>query len=189
MIEHGYAAAALSAIASRLGLTKGAFGHHFPTKQAIAVGIVERSVELTSEAAERAEQMFPDSAVRACIAYFGGIARCSATDPICAASLTLYQDRSVPVEVVTPIYESISTVVTRLLHRHVELEGGSLRMPPARAAQLLQMLIAGELTVARFIRGYSPADATGIFATALAGLGVRDADGVVADGIRAVWSD
>jgi AcrR family transcriptional regulator len=188
MVEHGYAGASLSMIAARLGLTKGALGHHFPTKQDIAIGVFERADELARESADFALSTFPDSALRACIAYFAGIARDGSRDPIATASLALYQDRSVPVSVAKRMFERTRTVIDGFLRRYVDDENGSLRMPCAQATLLLQMLVAGELATARFVPGYSAEDAVSLFAAALSGIGVPDADAVVADGLRAVWA-
>jgi AcrR family transcriptional regulator len=188
MVEHGYAGASLSMIAARLGLTKGALGHHFPTKQDIAIGVFERADELARQSAESALSTFPDSALRACIAYFAGIARDGARDPIATASLALYQDPSVPVEVARRMFEGTRTIIDGFLRRYVDEENGSLAMPCARATLMLQMLAAGELATARFQPEYSVEEAVSLFAAALTGIGVPDADAVVADGVRAVWA-
>ncbi|OJU40230.1 MAG: hypothetical protein BGN97_02690 [Microbacterium sp. 69-10] len=188
MIERGYAAASLSRIAARLGLTKGALGHHFPTKQDIAIAVFDRADEIAVQVAEDARRLFPDSAIRGCIAYFAGLARAGAADPIAAAWLALYQDRSVPVEIARRGYVTSRDVVAGFLADHLSRECGELRMPPAQATLFLQLLVSGELAIARFLTDYSAQNAVDSFATALTGLGVPDAEAVVIDGIQAVWT-
>lgn len=188
MIVSGYGAASLSAIASRLGLTKGALGHHFPTKQAFVFDIVAHANDLATASAERARELFPDSALRGCMAFFAGIARAGASDPIAKAALLLYQDRAVPAEVVMPAFECNRRLVSEFLEAHVRSEGGRLRMPVADATRFLQLFTAGELTVSRFAASYSAHDSMASFVAALVGLGVPDAEAVVTDGVRAVWA-
>lgn len=188
MVERGYTAASLSRIAARLGLTKGALGHHFPTKQDIAVAVFDEANVLADQTAARARQLFPDSSLRACIAFFAGIAHAGWTDPIATASLALYQDRSVPVEIAMRSFARSREIIEGFLHDHVSVEGGQLRMPPAQATLVLQLLISGELTVSRFLADYAPQNAFDSFVAALIGVGVSDAADVVSDGMRAVWT-
>lgn len=60
ILAHGYAGASVEAILERTGLTKGAFFHHFPSKQHLAQALIERyaaqdweQFEATLQCAER----------------------------------------------------------------------------------------------------------------------------------------
>src|SRR5699024_8593303 len=57
--ERGYSGASFSSVAARLGLTKGAFAYHFPTKQALAVALMEEFDETFSNAVAHAREDFP----------------------------------------------------------------------------------------------------------------------------------
>lgn len=188
MVERGYSAASLSRIAARLGLTKGALGHHFPTKQDIAIAVFDRANEIADQAAGNARLLFPDSPLRGCIAYFAGIAQAGWVDPVATASLILYQDRSVPVEIAMRSFTRSREIIQGFLGEHVSQTGEDLRMPPEQATLFLQLMISGELTVSRFLSDYSPQNSLDSFVAALAGLGVADPVPVVSDGMRAVWT-
>lgn len=188
MIERGYSAASMSHIAARLGLTKGALAHHFPMKRDIAAAVFDRANALADEAASTAREHFPDHAMRACIAYFAGLARAGWSDPIAAASLALFQDRAVPVDIAMRSFARSQELIGGFLDDYVAKQGGVLRMSAVQSALFLQLLVSGELTVSRFLPDYSPQNAVDSFAAALAGLGIPDPEGVVADGIRAVWT-
>lgn len=42
ILDHGYAATSVDSVVEAAGVTKGAFYHHFPTKDALALALVER---------------------------------------------------------------------------------------------------------------------------------------------------
>lgn len=45
ILDHGYAATSVDSVVDAAGVTKGAFYHHFPTKDALALALVERWAE------------------------------------------------------------------------------------------------------------------------------------------------
>src|SRR5690625_1507038 len=62
--ERGYSGASFSSVAARLGLTKGAFAYHFPTKRALAVALMEEFARSFADALSQARQRFPDDDLR-----------------------------------------------------------------------------------------------------------------------------
>lgn len=178
-VDSGYSAASLSRIASRLGLTKGAFGHHFPTKESILVAIQEHTVAVLDRVAEAAEEAFPGSPVRACVGYFAGIAPLAAQDPVFHASVLLFQDPSAPVPVIRRTRERIQEHLLRMLRR--EGDDAPLAVGPARAAQYLLVLLSGMLAAARYAGSEGAEDDIAVMTTALRGLGVVDPETVIAD--------
>ena len=66
ILEQGFAGTSLDAILARVGLTKGAFFHHFRTKNELAHALVERFARLDEElleaTMERAERLSRDPA-------------------------------------------------------------------------------------------------------------------------------
>ncbi|HEX6924808.1 MAG TPA: TetR/AcrR family transcriptional regulator [Longimicrobiaceae bacterium] len=64
VMEQGFAATSVDAIVERAGVTKGAFFHHFPSKNALAHTLVERYAELDERqlrnTLERAERLARD---------------------------------------------------------------------------------------------------------------------------------
>lgn len=64
VLDHGFAGTTVEAILDRTGFTKGAFFHHFPSKDDLAHALVERYAELDAETLEeymeRAERLSRD---------------------------------------------------------------------------------------------------------------------------------
>lgn len=178
-IVSGYSGASMSRIASRLGLTKGAFGHHFPTKESILVAIQEHTVAVLDRVAGAAEEAFPESPVRACVAYFAGIAPLASQDPVFHASVLLFQDPSAPIPVIRPTRERLRTHLLRMLRR--DGSDAPLTVDPDRAAQYLLVLLSGLLAAARFAGSEGAKDDIAVMTIALRGLGVVDAETVIAD--------
>ncbi|WP_353114511.1 TetR/AcrR family transcriptional regulator [Microbacterium sp.] len=187
MLQRGYAAASLSAIAGRLGLTKGAFGHHFPTKQSIVVALLERADEVVDDVGAQASALFPESPLRACVAFFAGLGARGSADPVAAVAMALHQDLAVPASAIMPTRARMRAVIEALLRQAADRESLFLRMAPDDAALFLLTLTSGELSGARFIEGYGPELAMQFLAAGLSGIGVEDAQGVVTDGVRAIW--
>ena len=95
-LERGYAAAAMSSIAARLTLTKGALAHHFPAKLTFAEAL---SGELrTAIQASRvfAGETYPQSASRAMVAFMLALGNQATSDIRVAAAVTLLGDCAAP---------------------------------------------------------------------------------------------
>ena len=64
VLDHGYSATTVDAVAARAGVTKGAFFHHFASKSELARALVERYARLDREHLEdyiaRARKLSPD---------------------------------------------------------------------------------------------------------------------------------
>ena len=95
-VERGYAAATLSSVAGRLGLTKGALAHHFPTKDELLSGLGEK-LSLAIEDSDRVTRAaFPDSGIHAAVAYLVQLSAIAAKDVCVASTLVLLADRGAP---------------------------------------------------------------------------------------------
>jgi AcrR family transcriptional regulator len=96
ILQHGYAASSLSAIASRLGLTKGALVRRFPSKEALAQALVEILRADVIGQHERSTQAYPDSGIRAMIDFLWELGTASEAKPLVAAAAVLITDRTSP---------------------------------------------------------------------------------------------
>lgn len=71
VLRHGFAGTSVDAILERVGLTKGAFFHHFPSKNDLAHALIERYAELDRKQLEtyleRAERLSRDPVRQASI--------------------------------------------------------------------------------------------------------------------------
>lgn len=95
-VERGYAAATLSSVAGRLGLTKGALAHHFPTKDALLSGLGEQLSDAIEESNRVTRTAFPDSGIHAAVAYLVQLSAIAAKDVCVASTLVLLTDRGAP---------------------------------------------------------------------------------------------
>jgi AcrR family transcriptional regulator len=103
MLQHGYAASSLSAIASRLGLTKGALVRRFPTKEALAHALVENLRADVVSQHERSAQTYPDSGIRAMIDFLWELGTASEAKPLVSAAAVLITDRTSPTFAMTEV--------------------------------------------------------------------------------------
>ena len=94
IISSGYAASSLSAIAARIGLTKGALARKFPTKDTLAWAIIETLTNAIDEEIRRSVEVYPDSGVRALTRFLLALGFRSQTDPRITAAIVLFTDRS-----------------------------------------------------------------------------------------------
>ncbi|MFD9699407.1 ScbR family autoregulator-binding transcription factor [Lentzea sp. NPDC059081] len=90
----GYDRTSLTAVLARAGLTKGAFYFHFPSKEAVAVALVERQSEFWAEVREswRARGLDPLSALHG---MFVESADRMAADVVLRAGVRLNADREI----------------------------------------------------------------------------------------------
>src|SRR5699024_6213444 len=96
--ERGYSGASFSSVAARLGLTKGAFAYHFPTKQALAVALMEEFDETFSNAVAHAREDFPSDDLRTALFALREIEAKADAEPVVAAAFILMCDPQPPVE-------------------------------------------------------------------------------------------
>lgn len=181
ILARGYAAASLSRIAERMGLTKGALGHHFPTKISLIDAMMSHVVGATPAIAEAAARAFPDSPIRACVMVLGGIAGASRADAVFGAAILLFQDPSIDSAHVSPLRRSVDAMLEECLRGAVEKEGYGLSMCLADAVQFLQVILAGFLSSARFPDTFEAHQEPLFVKATLTGIGIGDAELVVDD--------
>lgn len=189
ILEHGYAASSMAKIARRLDLTKGALGHHFPTKRTILVALLDESVRAAGDIARQVSALFPDSPLRACLALFAGITVRGRIDPVAGAALLLFQDPSVPAVDLVRIRDGLFAQVVQLVQRASDEEGHRFSLPDEAVARYLQTIIAGFLFDARFPDRDQHGDERLFMTAALTGIGVADADAVMGDVYAALNPD
>jgi TetR/AcrR family transcriptional regulator, transcriptional repressor for nem operon len=69
--EKGYSSTSVDALCARAGVTKGAFFHHFDSKEALAVAAAHRWSEVTGAAFEKAPYHLLDDPLQRLLAYLG----------------------------------------------------------------------------------------------------------------------
>ena len=181
ILERGYAGASLSRIAERMGLTKGAFSHHFPTKISLIDAMTNHVVGMTPAIADAASGAFPDSPIRACVMVVGGIASASRADPVFGAAILLFQDPSIESVHVLPLRRSVDAMLEKCLRDAVAQEGYALTMRITDAVQYLQVILAGFLSSARFPDTFEAHQEPLFMQATLTGIGIGDAEVVVGD--------
>ncbi|KJL20763.1 DNA-binding transcriptional repressor AcrR [Microbacterium azadirachtae] len=184
IVARGYTAASLSRTAERIGLTKGAFSRHFPTKDDLVEAIIAEAARRGPGLLRDAQDAFPASPLRACIYAVGEISAAGRTDPVLAASLLLVQDPAIDARRVAPLRRMVADVLRVPLTAAVAEEGYDLTLPVEDAVQFLVVLLTGILSSARFADDFGPQHEVLSVQAALAGLGIPDAAEVVADVIR-----
>lgn len=95
-VERGYAAATLSSVAGRLGLTKGALAHHFPTKDELLSGLGEQLSQAIEDSDRVTRAAFPNSGIHAAVAYLVQLSAIAAKNVCVASTLVLLTDRGAP---------------------------------------------------------------------------------------------
>lgn len=102
-IERGYAAATLSSVAGRLGLTKGALAHHFPAKEQLLVGLGEQLSQAIIDSEKITKVAYPDSGIHSAVAYMVHLGAIAAKNIQVAAALQLLTDRGAPPSVISEL--------------------------------------------------------------------------------------
>ncbi|MCI2957569.1 TetR/AcrR family transcriptional regulator [Agromyces atrinae] len=92
ILERGYSASTLASIAARLGMTKGAYAYHYPSKRAIAVALIDHQIALLSLSNEQARATYEGGGLRGLIDVILMIGENNAVDPIYAAASTVGVD-------------------------------------------------------------------------------------------------
>lgn len=184
IVDRGYSGASLSRTAERIGLAKGAFSRHFPTKDSIVDAIVAAAAERSPDILRMAGEGFPGSPIRACILAIGGIAAAARDDPLISASLLLVQDPAIDVVRVAPFRRLVADMLRAPLSAAVEEEGYALVMSVDDAVQFLLVVLTGFLSSRRFDQTFGPRQELIFMQAALVGIGVPDAEGIVLDVLR-----
>lgn len=92
ILERGYSASTLASIAARIGMTKGAYSYHYPSKRAIAVALVEHEIALLGESDLHARATYEGGGLRGLIDVILMVGENNAVDPIYAAASTVSVD-------------------------------------------------------------------------------------------------
>src|SRR5690606_38322262 len=95
-IECGYAATSLASVAGRLGLTKGALAHHFPTKKALLTGLADSFRHANREADRLSRETYPESGLHSAVAFMLHLGATAAQNVQVASALVLVTDRGTP---------------------------------------------------------------------------------------------
>jgi len=188
IVRRGYTAASLSLTAERIGLTKGAFSRHFPTKDALVEAIIAEAVQRGPGVLAAAQAAFPDSPIRVCIFVIGGIAAAAQADPVLGAALLLVQDPAIDAARAAPFRRMVAELLSVPLAAAVEKEGYVLTMAVEDAAQFLVVVLTGFLSSIRFAEDFGPRHEPLFVQAALVGIGVPDAPAVVADVLHRLGS-
>lgn len=184
IVQRGYSGASLSRTAERIGLTKGAFSRHFPTKGSIVDAIVAAAAERGPGILRVAQQTFPTSPIRTCILAIGGISAAAHADPVLSAALLLVQDPAIDIVRVAPFRQLVAGLLRVPLHAAVEQEGYVLTMSVDDAVQFLVVVLTGFLVASRFVEDFGARQEPLFLQAALAALGIVDAEEVVMDVLR-----
>lgn len=186
ILDSGYAAASMSRIGDRLGVTKGALGHHFPAKISIVDALIAYAAEVTPTIGARAAQAFPQSPVRACVMVMGVTAASARTDPVFGAAILAFQDPSIDAARVAPLRRAIGEQLAACLRRSAEADEIAPSMAIDDAVEYLQVVLTGFLSSARFPETAQPHHEPLFMAATLAGIGVGDAATIVDDVLSAL---
>lgn len=135
--ERGYSGASLSSIAARIGVTKGAFAYHFPTKVALAAALMEHFGQVFTEAVIKARLDFPDDDLRTALRALRTLEVKADSEPLVGAAFTLLSDPRPPAE---QIHEKFRWWVDTFMHFLANAQTNGqvlLTVPVAEAAEFL----------------------------------------------------
>ncbi|MFJ9517629.1 ScbR family autoregulator-binding transcription factor [Kitasatospora sp. NPDC101801] len=112
--EKGYRTASIKEVAERTGMTKGAVYHHFPTKDALVIAVVEAQYDRWPEMVQQVRTE-TTTALEAAFKVTDRVAEAFITDPVTRAVARLQAERSsVPFDLPAPYVGWIS-LMTQLL--------------------------------------------------------------------------
>ena len=180
MLAAGYAGASLSGMARRQGVTKGAFGYHFPTKRSLLEAVLSHHEEAVDWAYGSSRADYPDSPMHACVRMNFKLEQLRMTDPVVSSAQTLLLDPSVPVQVLRPMRTHLTDYLAELLEEAEAREGYEFTLRIADVVEALMAVLAGTLATLRF-SATNDEDRMRFSVLVLRGLGVHDADQVMAE--------
>ncbi|HLR57549.1 MAG TPA: TetR/AcrR family transcriptional regulator [Beutenbergiaceae bacterium] len=141
--ERGYSGASFSSVAARLGLTKGAFAYHFPTKQALAVALMEEFDETFSNAVAHAREDFPSDDLRTALFALREIEAKADAEPVVAAAFILMCDPQPPVEEIHDTFRRWIATFIEFLQNAKASGQVELSVPLEDAADFLVISLLG----------------------------------------------
>lgn len=145
--ERGFAGASLSAIAARLGLTKGALVRQFPTKEHFARGIIELLRTALNEALARSLAVYPNSGLHALVRFLLVIQTRASSRPEVTAGIVLLSDRAAPERETAALAENWLHNLVTLLELSQQQHEIDADVSVSRLANHLMMLNLGEAIV------------------------------------------
>ncbi len=179
--ERGYSGASFSSVAARLGLTKGAFAYHFPTKRALAVGLMEAFGEAFTAAVEQARKDFPNDDLTTLMRATREIEIKADQEPVVGAAFILMLDPQPPVD---EIHEKFGWWVNtfKVFVANAEATGQvSLQVPLEDAAEFLVISLLGLSTLSHRTLARSGVKEQMHLRLLLTALGVEDAEGLLSE--------
>lgn len=190
MIEHGYAAASMSSIAARLGLTKGALAHHFPVKRDFIGSLAAALEEAVNASAEVARRTFPDRSAHALLAFLVDLADWTARDPQVAAATYLFTDRAAPDD---DLVHAVGIYLARLEELVVQAQDAGVLDRSVSAAEIAEYTLATNLGTA-YVSLRMPASGRRrrrhrFLLLTLGAAGLEDANGVAEEVLAALAGD
>lgn len=135
ILERGYAAASLSSIAAREGLTKGALAHQFPAKSDFVAALGDALQDAVRRSVAGAREAYPDSPTRALIAFLLHLGARATTDPAVAAATALFSDRAVPGPRLATAVDELLDAIEQFVAEAQRADDVEATLPPADIAE------------------------------------------------------
>ncbi len=151
--EHGYASTTLSRVAASLGLTKGAYAYHFPTKAKIADALRDSFYELIRECHGGAHRIFPAGDMYTFISFLALMGHRVALDPIASGAVTVTFDLSTPRQHAAAMIQDMQDSIVPLIETARETEQiSSERSVEFQASSAMAMLLGSHFIGSRYSR-------------------------------------
>lgn len=149
---HGYGGMSLSAVAGRVGLTKGALAHHYPTK-AHFLNHFTRVLKATSAfSTEVARREYPESGIRQIMAHLFVQGYLRKTHPQVSAAFRLFIDPTAPTFEARDIVENWISLASGAIERHPAERAADTDVSPLEAAEMLYATSLGALFFGKHLR-------------------------------------
>ena len=144
IVQSGYAGSSLSAIAGRLGLTKGALSRQFPTKDSLIDEIVQMLGIVLEQEHERSIDVYRRSGIRALVRFMVSVGYRLSVEPPLAAGVVLFSDRGVPDRPISELFDIWRRVLTDFLVHAQHTGEIPLSTPVEQSAEFLLVSSLGK---------------------------------------------
>lgn len=179
--ERGYSGASFSSVAARLGLTKGAFAYHFPTKRALAIALMDEFGAAFNQALELARQDYPGDDLHTALHALRAIERKADSDPIVAAAFILMLDPQPPVDEIHEKFGWWVSTFEGFLSNAAESGQVALPVPLVDAAEFLVIALLGLTSLSRRTLGRPGVKDRMHLRLLFTALGVKDTEGLISE--------
>lgn len=158
ILDHGFAATSLDRLIERVGITKGAFFHHFASKADLAHAVVaryaERECSLLADLIGRAEQMTGDPLQQVLIVV--GLLReiLTGPNPGCLFASYSYEQQLFDAQTIEVSRSSVRlwrAVIGGKLRQAVAQRAPLLQVEPEELADMLNAVIEGAIIQSRIM--------------------------------------